>query len=131
MPPLSTGEHSPKDLADQTTVPAKPSARTATDGGVMSAQIARARPVESPALVLARARVGGALFGDAVGLGRFRVLERLGGGGMGVVYAAYDPELDRGVAVKTVHVPHLGRDAALAEAKVLARLSHPNVVPVF
>src|SRR5262249_13892270 len=59
------------------------------------------------------------------------VLERLGGGGMGVVYAAYDPELDRGVALKTVHVPHIGRDIALAEAKALARLAHPNVVPVF
>src|SRR4051812_7850385 len=98
---------------------------------VCSSDLARARPVESPALVLARARVGGALFGTAVGLGRFRVLERLGGGGMGVVYAAYDPELDRGVALKTVHVPRIGRDIALAEAKALARLAHPNVVPVF
>ena len=131
MSPLSTGEHSPKDLADQTTAAAEAAADTATDGGAMTAQIARARPVESPALVLARARIGGALFGDAVGLGRFRVLERLGGGGMGVVYAAYDPELDRGVALKTVHVPDIGRDIALAEAKALARLAHPNVVPVF
>jgi tetratricopeptide (TPR) repeat protein len=131
MAPLSTGEHSAKDLAEQTTVEDRPARDLAADGGVMSAQIARARPVESPALVLARARVGGALFGDAVGLGRFRVLERLGGGGMGVVYAAYDPELDRGVALKTVHVPHIGRDIALAEAKALARLAHPNVVPVF
>ena len=59
------------------------------------------------------------------------MLERLGGGGMGVVYAAYDPELDRGVALKTVHVPHIGREIALSEAKALARLAHPNVVPVF
>jgi tetratricopeptide (TPR) repeat protein len=132
MSSLSSGEHSPKDLADQTTAAAgQPAADTAADGAAMAAQIARARPVESPALVLARARVGGALFGTAVGLGRFRVLERLGGGGMGVVYAAYDPELDRGVALKTVHVPRIGRDIALAEAKALARLAHPNVVPVF
>jgi tetratricopeptide (TPR) repeat protein/predicted Ser/Thr protein kinase len=97
----------------------------------LAAALADARPPESPALALARARVGGALFGAAVGLGRFRVLERLGGGGMGVVYAAYDPELDRGVALKTVHVPRIGRELALAEAKALARLAHPNVVPVF
>ncbi|HEX3766376.1 MAG TPA: serine/threonine-protein kinase [Kofleriaceae bacterium] len=127
---MSAGDRPPKDLAEQTTAEERP-ARVAEDGDVMSAQIADARPVESPALVLARARIAGALFGDAVGLGRFRVLERLGGGGMGVVYAAYDPELDRGVALKTVHVPRIGRDIALAEAKALARLAHPNVVPVF
>jgi eukaryotic-like serine/threonine-protein kinase len=125
VPFVSTGP-SDKDLAAQTTVAVEP-----TDGGAMSADLAGARPSESPALVLARARVGGALFGAAVGLGRFRVLERLGGGGMGIVYAAYDPELDRGVALKTVHVPRIGREIALAEAKALARLAHPNVVPVF
>ena len=122
---MSTGP-SDKDLAAQTTAAVEP-----TDGSAMSADLAGARPSESPALMLARARVGGALFGPSVGLGRFRVLERLGGGGMGIVYAAYDPELDRGVALKTVHVPRIGREIALAEAKALARLAHPNVVPVF
>ncbi len=84
-------------------------------------------------LLPARARVAGALFGAVAAgrLGRFRVLERLGAGGMGVVYAAYDPDLDRGVALKVVRVPERGREAALAEAKALARLSHPNIVPVF
>ena len=70
--------------------------------------------------------------GDAApGLGRFRVLERLGGGGMGIVYAAYDPQLDRGVALKTIHLPTGARDLALHEAKALAKLSHPNIVPVY
>jgi len=83
-------------------------------------------------VVLAQARVAGRLFGaDMAGLGRFRVLDRLGRGGMGMVYAAYDPQLDRSVALKTVHVPMRGRDLALQEAKALAKLSHPNVVPVF
>jgi tetratricopeptide (TPR) repeat protein len=50
---------------------------------------------------------------------------------MGVVYAARDPELDRTVALKLVSVPGTGTQAALAEAQALARLSHPNVVPVF
>jgi protein kinase-like protein len=50
---------------------------------------------------------------------------------MGVIYAAYDPQLERSVAVKLVHV--VGRDGsgALAEAKALARLAHPNVVAIF
>jgi tetratricopeptide (TPR) repeat protein/predicted Ser/Thr protein kinase len=93
--------------------------------------IGGARPGDPAGLVLARARVESALFGTATGLGRFHVLERLGRGGMGVVYAAYDPELDRGVALKMIHVPERGRELAIAEAKALARLSHPNVVPVF
>jgi serine/threonine protein kinase len=46
------------------------------------------------------------------------------------VYRAYDPDLDRAVALKLVRVPAGGHAAALAEAKALARLSHPNVVPV-
>ena len=68
-------------------------------------------------------------------LGRYVVLERLGQGGMGVVYAAYDPELDRKLAVKLL------RDAGsatperharlLREAQALARLQHPNVVAVY
>ncbi|MBX7080096.1 MAG: tetratricopeptide repeat protein [Nannocystaceae bacterium] len=70
-------------------------------------------------------------------LGRYRVLERVGAGGMGVVYAAYDPELDRRVAVKLLRdrgtaggVDSEGRARLLREAQALARLSHPNVVAV-
>ena len=66
-------------------------------------------------------------------IGRYLVLTRLGSGGMGVVYAAYDPELDRKVAVKLLkpgeHDPR-GRARLLREAQALAKLSHPNVVAV-
>jgi tetratricopeptide (TPR) repeat protein len=70
-------------------------------------------------------------------IGRFRVLEQLGRGGMGVVYAAYDPELDRKVALKLVR-PELGRlgdgtaghARLLREAQAMARLSHVNVITV-
>jgi tetratricopeptide (TPR) repeat protein len=50
---------------------------------------------------------------------------------MGVVYEAYDPDLARGVALKLINVTAKDREAALAEAKALARLSHPNVVPIY
>jgi serine/threonine-protein kinase len=69
--------------------------------------------------------------------GRYVVEELLGRGGMGVVLAAHDPELDRRVAIKLIH-PTLwqaaGSDAGAVlrgEAKAMARLVHPNVVAVF
>ncbi len=65
-------------------------------------------------------------------LGRYTILEQLGQGGMGVVYTAYDPELDRRVAIKLVRTAGAESSARLLrEAQALARLSHPNVVGVF
>ncbi|MCA9711325.1 MAG: serine/threonine protein kinase, partial [Myxococcales bacterium] len=68
--------------------------------------------------------------------GRYTVVSRLGAGGMGVVYAAYDPELDRKVALKLLHHgvgpgETRARARLLREAQALARLAHPNVVSVF
>ena len=71
-------------------------------------------------------------------IGRYVVLGLVGRGGMGEVYAAYDPELDRKVAVKLLRVKPgngvsltEGRQRTLREAQAIARLSHPNVVLVF
>ncbi|MEZ4382775.1 MAG: serine/threonine-protein kinase [Nannocystaceae bacterium] len=67
-------------------------------------------------------------------LGRYVVLEPLGEGGMGIVYAAYDPELDRKVAIKLIRSAHAGDEARLRllrEAQAMAKLSHPNVVAVY
>jgi eukaryotic-like serine/threonine-protein kinase len=71
-------------------------------------------------------------------LGRYVVLDVLGRGGMGVVYAAYDPELDRKIAVKLVKcdprgeaLNTSGRSRLLREAQALAKLSHPNIVTVY
>src|SRR5690606_11582650 len=70
-------------------------------------------------------------------LGRYTVLERVGSGGMGVVYAAYDPQLDRRVALKVLHPgsdlelgTSDGRGRLLREAQAMAKLSHPNVITV-
>ncbi|MEM6992853.1 MAG: protein kinase [Myxococcota bacterium] len=76
------------------------------------------------------------LFGEAppVRLGRFSVLELLGKGGMGAVYAAYDPDLDRRVAVKVLHSKTARGSQSAArlrrEAQALARLNHPHVMTV-
>jgi hypothetical protein len=68
-------------------------------------------------------------------LGRYRLLEPLGSGGMSVVYRGLDTSLQREVAVKVLH-PHLARQqdarARLArEARAVARLQHPNILEVF
>ena len=66
-------------------------------------------------------------------IGRYMVLELLGRGGMGVVYLAYDPELDRRVAIKVLRTRASSkvRQRLEREARALARLSHPNVVQVY
>lgn len=67
-------------------------------------------------------------------VGRFTVLDRAGQGGMGIVYAAYDAELDRRVALKLIAPGRFDpedRPRLVREARVMARLSHPNVVPIY
>jgi eukaryotic-like serine/threonine-protein kinase len=72
--------------------------------------------------------------GDRVG--RYLVLSTLGAGGMGMVFAAYDPQLDRKIALKVLRT-NLGANTADArkrlkrEAQAIARLNHPNVVGVY
>ncbi|MEZ4450255.1 MAG: serine/threonine-protein kinase [Nannocystaceae bacterium] len=95
-------------------------------------------PHDTPlALRLQRDAVKARLFGEtrlSTRVGRYALLRRLGAGGIGVVYSAYDDELDRKVALKLVAADRLG-PATVArvrrEAQALARLSHPNVVHVY
>jgi tetratricopeptide (TPR) repeat protein len=89
-----------------------------------------------------RASVEEALFGnrpDPIKIDRYVILERLGSGGVGMVYAAYDPELDRRVALKLLR-PQSGfgssssadaRTRLRREAQAMAQLSHPNVITVY
>lgn len=70
--------------------------------------------------------------GPGVKVDRYTIIERVGAGAMGVVFSAWDAELDRRVALKLVHGDGYGGSAELlGEAKALAKLSHPNVVTVF
>ena len=89
-----------------------------------AATLARPRgPADLPPAILPRGEL----------LGRYVILESLGSGGMGHVYAAYDPELDRKVAIKIMR-PGAGggegRARLLREAQAMARLTHPNVITV-
>jgi eukaryotic-like serine/threonine-protein kinase len=66
---------------------------------------------------------------------RYRFEQRLGQGGMGVVYKSHDRELERNVAIKLIH-PHLTASAEAAarfrqEAKAAASFAHPNIVTVY
>ncbi|MGN6105564.1 MAG: protein kinase domain-containing protein, partial [Kofleriaceae bacterium] len=67
-------------------------------------------------------------------VGRYLVLQLLGAGGMGFVYEAVDPELHRKVALKLLRAGSRNEEARarlLREAQAMARLSHPNIVPIY
>ncbi len=71
-------------------------------------------------------------------VGRYLLISRLGRGAMGVVWTAYDPELDRKIAIKLVRpdpqqgeAAEAGRARLVREAQSLARLAHPNVIAVY
>jgi WD40 repeat protein/tRNA A-37 threonylcarbamoyl transferase component Bud32 len=83
-----------------------------------------------------KALVAAALFDEPltpIKIGRFTIVRELGSGGMGVVYVAYDEQLDRRVAVKLLRradTDTQGKARLEREAQAMARLSHPNVVTV-
>ncbi|MFV8752663.1 protein kinase domain-containing protein [Nannocystaceae bacterium ST9] len=106
------------------------------------------RPAPDSELARARAHAHRSLFGpkdDQAGepeldepltVGRYRLLANVGRGGLGHVWAAHDPQLDRVVAVKLLRDQAIrrhrrARAQLLAEAAVMARLTHPNVVRVY
>lgn len=73
------------------------------------------------------------LIGQA--LGHYRIIERIGGGGMGVVYRGHDRQLDRDVALKILPAGSLEEEAARSrfrkEALALGKLNHPNIETVY
>ncbi len=68
-------------------------------------------------------------------LGEFDLLARIGGGGMGVVYKAYESSVSRTVALKVIRADHLHMDGARQrfrrEAEAVARLAHPSIAALF
>lgn len=67
-------------------------------------------------------------------LGRYLIIDQVGRGALGIVYSAYDPELDRRIAIKVLRqttTSEQQQESLRREARSMARLSHPNVVPVF
>ncbi len=74
-------------------------------------------------------------FQQGENVGPYRIIEQLGQGGMATVFKAYHPNLDRYVAIKVLH-PAFKLDPQFLErfqreARVVAKLDHPNIVPVF
>jgi serine/threonine protein kinase len=71
--------------------------------------------------------------GAAEKLGRFELRQRVGQGAQATVWMAYDPRLDREVAIKLMHsgADHDDVDRWLQEARLVSRLNHPHIVPVY
>jgi tetratricopeptide (TPR) repeat protein/tRNA A-37 threonylcarbamoyl transferase component Bud32 len=125
------------DGCDATDVSAAEPGHESTDVGAIELR----PPVRGPGDVagkLRKARVFASLLGksfEPIKIDRFTLLEPIGAGGMGEIYAAYDERLDRRVAIKLVRsdleTSVRADDRLLREAQTLARLSHPNVVQVY
>ncbi len=104
-------------------------------GGSVTGDFKASRPEGSRGLArklgmaLVQASITG---GERPQLGRYAVVEQIGEGGMGVVFRAEDPLLDRSVAIKIVRGEASASDERRmnGEARVLARLNHPNVLTV-
>src|ERR1700720_2579490 len=75
---------------------------------------------------------------DGQTIGRYRIIERVGRGGMGVLYRAFDPMLDREVAIKVMAADFDSAENAdeararfFREARAAGRLQHRNIVTIF
>jgi serine/threonine protein kinase/tetratricopeptide (TPR) repeat protein len=113
---MSAEEHSEYGLPDSA------AASTAADS---QPTMGDSSPAEGPALE------------RGTTIGRYVVIEKIGAGAMGVVYAAYDPELDRKLALKVLRLRGtspkrraIAHTRMVREAQALAKLSHPNVIAI-
>jgi hypothetical protein len=129
-PPAPVGNHTVDETKN-----APPTARSGTAGAAASESSEETR---SLSLTTGSQASGdgssSASGGDPSKIGRYRVIHRLGQGGFGRVYLAHDDDLDRPVAIKVPSPDRTMRpedaQAFLDEARILAKLDHPNIVPV-
>src|SRR5262249_34918766 len=145
IPPAATASiRSPSSTTSSggTWRPWRPSGRPCCSSRTATSAPARKR-VSTPTPARRRPPIRHDMIGAGATFGRYVILERIGAGGMGVVWKAYDPELDRRVALKLVRLDR-GRDAGsedpthpdeprerlLREAQAMAKLAHPNVIAV-
>jgi len=74
-------------------------------------------------------------FANGENVGAYRIVEKLGQGGMATVFKAYHPALDRYVAIKVMHPAFAGDSNFLArfqrEARIVAKLDHPHIIPIY
>jgi serine/threonine-protein kinase len=100
--------------------------KTIINPGIYSGHSPRVTPLVIPKLETTRHAINQ--------VGRYRILERLGQGGMASVYKAFDPEINRQIAIKFLHPTHAQdenyRSRFLSEAKAVGVLSHANIVTV-
>ncbi len=109
-----------------------PGATLTDPGDVETRDVLGARARAEREQLLDRLPTSSTATGSAIVVGRYRVIDVVGQGGMGLVLAAWDPELERRVAIKLIRLSSTSsRDRMLREGQLLARLSHPNIVPVF
>jgi serine/threonine protein kinase len=116
-----------------TVPPDEASYATGAAFGAPTGKASGARPDAAPEwLQQRRAPVRGEL------VGRYLILERVGQGGMGTVFAAWDPQLGRRVAIKLLRMDKqhaesrsVGQARLLREAQAMARVTHPHVISVF
>lgn len=128
-------------LASDGMVPRKPSEEELVDPALLSAARTKVLPTEEKEVEtspLGEERAGEADAGESFvvppRISRFTVLRQIGEGGMGVVFSAYDDELDRKVAIKLLRPSSgdsLGKARLQREAQAMARLAHPNIVRVY
>ena len=93
------------------------------------------KPVDEKRLLETVRQALGSMSGPGVRIAQYEIDHELGRGGMGVVYAARDPRLDRTVALKVL-LPEFAADPSyemqfLGEARSAAKFSHPNIVTVY
>jgi tetratricopeptide (TPR) repeat protein/predicted Ser/Thr protein kinase len=107
--------------------------RTATFANVAGVEVRPRSGSEPEPPIERRAGHDPELLERGASVGRYTILALVGRGGMGEVYAAYDPELDRKIALKLLRARSSdprSRARLLREAKAIAKLSHANVVVV-